>query len=846
MKKMSKSFFRESVLIPVKAVGKDWDIVLIESGLSKNGHYYSEQVLRDSHKLFEGLKIFAYRFGDPLGERFDHAPDEIEQMRPEGFAENLVGWIKNVRFGPFSRPNGTSGQGLIARLHILEGAEWLRKNLKDGWKSGRPDLLGFSINVKGQVEPMVLNGQTVKKVARIDEAKSTEIVSEPAAGGSLLRLVASVQREASMPKEIYELVKKYRSKWLEGINAPGDDENMNDYVLRLFESNLSKAEAIQKEVPIDKGNLLKEVARGVNTLNMIVRLLTDGKIQEAMKMVNDWISGHPMSEEIYSFPSQRESGDPEKTPADPPKTDPSSEIPKADPKSDEAKKKEEEESMKKESALKVKESELRVRERLLESGLDEKGKAMVMKLLNGKVDIQESDIDAAIKEVKELSGQLSESGKPNGLGDAHNDSPSVEVTREAYDKTVAGLEKMLAPQWEQEEMEDSERKRLREAPTFRGLHHAFAEIAKPKRYMTTEDFAGILFQSIRIGFPRTESRIMESHLQGLRESMNSYMPTSLKEAISTTTFPTAFGDSLFRRLQKEYRREELNDWRKIISSTENLTDATNTFNIVRIGGVSTLPVVNQGAAYQELADPTEAKETLTPSKKGGLLKFTWEDVLADQLGVIRAVPRILGRTAARTVQFAVWDLIDTNASLASDSVALISTATHANRVATDPTLAYTAVSDAIEQLRGLTEQDSGNKLGLRAKFLIVSDSKEQEAIEITESTVKTGGLNDNKDDKTARSFVNFKRVETFSTIALGRASSAGPFWYVAASPADAETIAVGFLGGRDRPDMFVQSPVDTPNVGNAFDSDSLTFKSRFVFGVALVDFRWIVGSLASS
>ena len=82
------------------------------------------------------------------------------------------------------------------------------------------------------------------------------------------------------------------------------------------------------------------------------------------------------------------------------------------------------------------------------------------------------------------------------------------------------------------------------------------------------------------------------------------------------------------------------------------------------------------------------------------------------------------------------------------------------------------------------------------------------------------------------------------TIGLGRTSGTENRWYVVANPRDAESIVVGFLGGRDRPEIFVQSPTQTPTSGESFDADILSFKIRYGFGVAAEDHRWIQGSLA--
>jgi hypothetical protein len=66
-------------------------------------------------------------------------------------------------------------------------------------------------------------------------------------------------------------------------------------------------------------------------------------------------------------------------------------------------------------------------------------------------------------------------------------------------------------------------------------------------------------------------------------------------------------------------------------------------------------------------------------------------------------------------------------------------------------------------------------------------------------------------------------------------------WYLAGDPNQMDTIEVGFLGGRDTPEMFVQGQ-QTPTAGLFFDRDRVRFKVRYVFGVGLLDFRWIVGN----
>jgi hypothetical protein len=59
-------------------------------------------------------------------------------------------------------------------------------------------------------------------------------------------------------------------------------------------------------------------------------------------------------------------------------------------------------------------------------------------------------------------------------------------------------------------------------------------------------------------------------------------------------------------------------------------------------------------------------------------------------------------------------------------------------------------------------------------------------------------------------------------------------WCTVADPADIPTIEMGFLDGREEPELFVQ---DNPTVGSLFSNDKLTWKIRHIYGGNVTDFR---------
>ena len=868
--------------------GLIWDVVIIREGLSKNGNNYRAEVLKAAAHLFENLRACAYRFGKSLNtneDHFNHLPELPARSMPGGFIENVVGWFDGVHFGEFQEADGTTSNGLLAKFHVLPAADWLRKNMLEAFSKGRSDLYEFSIDARGPAVSAMIGGKQVRDVQKIESVNSTDVVSDGAAGGQVLRLVAAVGMETA--GDLVKLIRECRPKWLQGFEAPGDSVDLSEYAVLVLEHNLGEAEKLLRETPTHATQYLTEVVRGVKTLESAIEMIRTGNVPEAMNLLRSWIAefGEPEqgSQEsqrrgLYSFPCKNhESGAPglgglksnetiplqaresaQETPTvSTPATSPADAGTTASDANGDAMKAKEQDLAKREAALRVKEATLNIEVALNGSELHEAAKTRLRSELIKVAESSELTVDAITERVKTEVAYLAEVGakqetapppaavpvaaavpapvvvRPKNMGGAHSEPHAVAIGMTEGDKWEKAWDGFFEGG-----------KTIDGIAPISSLHRAFGEMLGGRLgYVDPEEMTDYIFESIKMAVPKSPRILPEKHFARLRENFQGMGATNeLKEAISTGDFPVAFGQALFRKLQKEYRADAHNDWRQIVSSFETLQDATNVFSIARIGGVEVMPIVAQGAPYEEFTDLTENEEQITPEKRGKLLKFTWEDALADRIGVLRRVPVILGRSAARTVQQKVWDQIDLNLNTA-DAVALINAA-HNNLVSGNPALSYTAVTDAMELLQVMPEQDSNERLGLEAKLLLVGPKKRNEAFEITDSEAKVTSA----EDATVKSIVNALGIRSLSTIGLGRDTAVDTDfrWYLMIDPADGETIAVGFLGGRDRPDIFVQSPMDTPTAGASFEADALTFKSRLVFGAVAADHRGIVGSLATT
>jgi len=159
----------EVLVEALDASGWEWEVVLIQAGLSGNGSYYPPEVLREATPLFSGVRALA-RADE------EHAQDKQKSVR------NIVGW--------FDRPRYEDGS-VLAHFHISEAADWLRRLLVDAWRRGKKDIVGFSLVAKGESRIKRLGKEVVRWVERIRQVELVDVVVNPAAGGRLMRLVAS-------------------------------------------------------------------------------------------------------------------------------------------------------------------------------------------------------------------------------------------------------------------------------------------------------------------------------------------------------------------------------------------------------------------------------------------------------------------------------------------------------------------------------------------------------------------------------------------------------------------------------------------------------------------------------
>lgn len=156
---------------------------LIAPGWSKNGRYYSEDVLKSS-----ALK--AFREGTQT--YLDHPSRSDEIDRPERSVRDLVGALKE---NAYYDPRGPEGPGLYARASVRQEYRPLVDELAES--------IGMSIRADGTGHHGEADGRQGMIIDTIESADSVDYVTSPAAGGKVIQLLESVQnpeREIETPE----------------------------------------------------------------------------------------------------------------------------------------------------------------------------------------------------------------------------------------------------------------------------------------------------------------------------------------------------------------------------------------------------------------------------------------------------------------------------------------------------------------------------------------------------------------------------------------------------------------------------------------------------------------------
>ena len=300
----------------------------------------------------------------------------------------------------------------------------------------------------------------------------------------------------------------------------------------------------------------------------------------------------------------------------------------------------------------------------------------------------------------------------------------------------------------------------------------------------------------------------------------------LKEAGSTSDFPLLLANTMHKKLSAKFKGVN-SPWRQYTMSGD-LNDFRAADRVIMDEAPDLLLVEEEGPYVgSELG---ENRYQIQLETRGRTFCIGRRAIINDDLNVLRKQPERFGRSAGRTLAKGIVNQIEGDGNTYDGkSMFHADHSNSGNTVLANSAAGIAAVSAAMTAIEKSTDE-TGEKMGLTARFLLVPPDLEDVALRIVQGQsfipVTTAGGTQEVGQATRLTVL----VDPFF------ASSNTTQWYVVADPADAPVVEVGFLNGKETPDLLVKK-ADTVNVAGGDDEwgyefDDIFYKVRHDWGLA--------------
>lgn len=237
---------------------------------------------------------------------------------------------------------------------------------------------------------------------------------------------------------------------------------------------------------------------------------------------------------------------------------------------------------------------------------------------------------------------------------------------------------------------------------------------------------------------------------------------------------------------------------------------------VQLGEAPQLVKVNEGGEFKR-GTLAEGRESYRVETYGRVVAVTRQVLINDDLDAFTRIPAMYGTAIATLESDVVWGIILANAAM-SDSVALFHQ-THGNLANPATALSVTAIGAARAAMARQTGLDKKTILNVRPAYLIVPASLELAAEQLVAQNLvpaQTGNVVPTS-------------IRTLTPISEPRLDAASlTAWYLAANPAQIDTIEYAYLEGQQG--AYIETR-------NGFDVDGVEIKCRLDFGAKAIDWR---------
>ena len=233
-----------------------------------------------------------------------------------------------------------------------------------------------------------------------------------------------------------------------------------------------------------------------------------------------------------------------------------------------------------------------------------------------------------------------------------------------------------------------------------------------------------------------------------------------------------------------------------------------------------LPMTQNGEfKFDQMQDQGVNKAIATFGRSFGL---TRQALINDDIGILTRVPDAYVRAAGRGINRLVYRMLGTNPIIFDGNQLFTAGAPHNNQAAQGDNITVQSVSAGRQAMRTQRNLRGNEILNIGPRFLIVPAARETEAEQFLSRTLVPTQQN------VINPFVGtLEPVADAELDALVQAGQAFP-WFLAADPADVDTIEVTYLNGDDMPKLESQ-------VG--FDFLGIKWRIYIDYGVTILDFR---------
>jgi len=288
----------------------------------------------------------------------------------------------------------------------------------------------------------------------------------------------------------------------------------------------------------------------------------------------------------------------------------------------------------------------------------------------------------------------------------------------------------------------------------------------------------------------------------------------IKAALTTSDFPELLANTAGKSMQLGYNNEPTTH--QVWTGEKEVNDFKEK-SFVALSEAPGLLEVADGGEYKH-GSFGEAAEKFSIKTFGRMLTITRQMLINDDLNAFTTMPAAFGSSARRTEADLVYAKL-TGTPVMSDSKALFD-ASHGNLSAIGTALSVDSLGAARAAMRRQKGIKGESHLDPQPRFLIVPVVLESKAEALLNSLVLFGASN-NTD--------NLAWIRNLTLVADPRLDDVSETaWYLAASPAQLDTIVRAYLAGQARP--YYEEQIK-------FENDSIGVKSRLDFACGVINFR---------